>query len=307
MQEIIIKPRTESDELKTFRCLNYRYELTEKEKRYYENLEKGFEGELKFDKRISKLTNNFLVLNDLIFEHNNREFQIDSFLISQHIGYMFEVKYFEGDYYTKDEHFYSKFGKERSSPLLQLRNSESLLRQLLQQLLGINYTFEGYLAFVNPEFFLYNAPMNQPIIFPNQLNRFMNKLDNTPSKLIDKHHSLAEKLIAASKPKSSYSRIPKFTYEQLKKGMNCGKCHSFRVRIMERTLICNDCGCMEKLNNAVLRNVDEYRLLLPDRKITTNAIYDWCDIVESRKTIRNILLKRFQTVGNTSSAQFVDI
>ncbi|MGM0904789.1 MAG: hypothetical protein ACQEXB_27495 [Bacillota bacterium] len=52
---MILKPRQVSDELKLMRILNARMELTEKDKQNYLNLEKGFEGELKFDALMKNL------------------------------------------------------------------------------------------------------------------------------------------------------------------------------------------------------------------------------------------------------------
>jgi hypothetical protein len=49
------KPRTESLKLKLFRFLNTRMELSSKDKQYYLNLEKGFEGEVMFDLLTKKL------------------------------------------------------------------------------------------------------------------------------------------------------------------------------------------------------------------------------------------------------------
>lgn len=298
MRDLIIKPRAESDELKTFRSLNIRGKLTEKEKNYYLNLEKGFEGEVRFDnKHLSRLSNDFLILNDLIFDYNNNEFQIDSFLISQNSGHLFEIKNFRGDYYFKDGKFHSKNGKERKDPLLQLERAQSLLRQLLYEL-GIGYSFTGNLVFVNPEFYLYHASMDQPILFPNQLNRFMNKLNTIQSKLDSTHHKLAEKLIAASKPKSSYTRVPKYSFEELKKGIPCVVCWSFDIRIVGQIVCCNKCGFHEALPTAVLRCVEEHQLLFPDRIITTRDIYEWCGIILSKKTVKTILLNNLNQMGH---------
>jgi hypothetical protein len=46
---MLLRGRTESDELMAMRYLNTRMELTKKEKFRYLTLEKGYEGELKFD------------------------------------------------------------------------------------------------------------------------------------------------------------------------------------------------------------------------------------------------------------------
>ena len=41
-------------------------------------------------------------------------------------------------------------------------------------------------------------------------------------------------------------------------------------------LTCETCGNVENWEVAVLRSVEEFKLLFPGRKITTNRVYEWC-------------------------------
>ena len=47
---------------------------------------------------------------------------------------MFEVKNYEGDYYYESDRLYMKPKSEINNPLIQLKRTESLLRQLFQSL-----------------------------------------------------------------------------------------------------------------------------------------------------------------------------
>ncbi|MEW8986236.1 MAG: nuclease-related domain-containing protein, partial [Bacillus sp. (in: firmicutes)] len=87
-----LKTRCESEELLKLRYLNRRMTLSENDKTYYLAKEKGYEGELIFDSHIHSLTDNFIALNDLLFEVNNQHIQIDSLMIKQNTIYPFEVK-----------------------------------------------------------------------------------------------------------------------------------------------------------------------------------------------------------------------
>lgn len=71
---MLLKGRTESIELMTLRYLNRRMVLSEKEKFYYINLEKGFEGEVKFDQLTENLDEERDIINDLLLEVNNSFF-----------------------------------------------------------------------------------------------------------------------------------------------------------------------------------------------------------------------------------------
>lgn len=233
---MIIKPRFESVELMLFRSLHLRMKLSEKDVNYYFYLEKGFEGELQFDKFCEIFSNEYLILNDLLFEVNSTTFQIDSLLISQNAIFLFEVKNYDGDYYIEGDEWYSIFQKEIKNPVRQLKRSESLFRRLLQDL-GISYSIESYVVFVNPGFLLYQAPMNLPIIFPNQINRFLDKLNTKPRNLTNKHTKLAEKLVSMHVSESPYTKVPDYSYEQFEKGITCGECRSFSTSKCGKILV----------------------------------------------------------------------
>ena len=135
----------------------------------------------------------------------------------------------------------------------------------------------------------------------------MKKLDMRARKLKDRHFELAKKLVSLHITKSPFTRTPDYSYEQLAKGVSSGDgCRrSFMSVYNKEKLICLECGRMESVESAVLRNIEEFRLLFPDRKITTNAIYDWCKIIP-KKTIRRILGRNFKLQGHSNSSHYVD-
>jgi len=145
------KSRSEPVEVIILRLLNARMSLVEKDKQHFYNLVKGYEGEVMFDSLIEKLHCQSYILNDLLLESNGSKFQIDSIMLTQEPLYLFEVKNYEGDFYFENERFYtiSKKEKEIKNPLQQLERSESLLRQLLQNL-GYRIPIEAYVVFINP-------------------------------------------------------------------------------------------------------------------------------------------------------------
>lgn len=270
----VIKPRYESEELKIFRILNRRMNLFAEEVQYYRLLEKGYEGELQFDAWMGSLADseNWLILNDLLFESNHTTFQIDSLLLVNETLYFFEVKNYEGDFIINEKgRWLTLAKKEIKNPLLQLKRSESLLRQLLQNL-GINKHIEPYVIFINPHFHLYHAPLSQSIIFPTQLKRFSKKLSVKPASR--KSIQMAEKLMSVHLKESPYKRVPEYTYEQLKKGIICISCQSCELRFQDHILVCSKCLCRDDVKSSIIRSVEEFILLFPDRKVTTNAIFE---------------------------------
>ncbi|MDQ0200758.1 nuclease-related domain-containing protein [Neobacillus ginsengisoli] len=301
---MLLRGRSESDELMAMRYLNTRMELTEKEKFHYLNLEKGYEGEVKFDLLAESLQEERYIINDLLLEVNNSYFQIDTLIISLGVIHLLDIKNFQGDCYLESDKLYAvTTGREYKNPVGQLKRSGTLFRQLLQNLKQ-NYLVEASVIFINPAFTLYQAPMDQPIILPNQVNRFLKDLNKTPSKLNDGHKKLAQKLISLHQTKNPFTVLPKYNYDQLQKGIYCKTCKSFLVSIKNNVFVCGKCGGHEKIELVILRNVEEFKLLFPDRKITTQSIYEWCKVDLSKRTFCRVLKKNYTAFGNTRDTYY---
>jgi DNA-directed RNA polymerase subunit M/transcription elongation factor TFIIS len=120
----------------------------------------------------------------------------------------------------------------------------------------------------------------------------------------DGHRKLAQKLISLHQTKNPFTYVPEYSYDQLQKGIFCPTCKSFLVSIKNYYLVCEKCGGHEKLETAILRNVEEFKLLFPDRKVTTNSIYEWCRVNLCKKTFSRVLKKNYITCGMKRSTYF---
>ena len=290
------KPRTKPPELLILRSLNTRMDLSNNERQHYFNLKKGYEGEVMFDALTEKLQCECLILNDLLLKTNNTTFQIDSLIILSETIYFYEVKNYKGDYYYESDRIYKKTKSEIINPINQLSRSESLLRQSLHNL-GYNLPIDASVVFINPEFTLYQTPLNKPFIFPTQVNRYLNKLNKIPSKLNEKHKMIADKLISLHIEDSPFKQLPSYDYDQLQKGITCLKCNSFAISVEGQKCVCKECRHEEVVATAVMRSVEEFKLLFPNQKITTSVIHDWSKVVKSKKRIKRILEKNFKISG----------
>ena len=295
---MLLKSRPESDLIKLLGFLNTRMSLTEDDLKQYLNLRKGYEGEVAFDQlTASNLNSDILVLNDIMLEINHSKFQIDSSLIIQDTIFPCEVKNFEGNYLFKDDEFYFCGAKNPiTNPLHQVKRAETLIQQYLKKN-GFYFRIVPYLVFINPKFFLYHAPQIDSIIFPPHLSSFMEKLNSKTSNLNGKQQKLADKMIADHIIESPYPKLPSYEYHSLEKGFSCFNCNSLLISFDGQKLRCNPCGCEEDLELAVVRAVEEFKLLFPALKVTCNIIFDWCNAVVSRKTIRRILQKYYKVIG----------
>lgn len=303
---MIVKTRTEPRELRLFRALNSRMDLSTKDETYYSNLEKGYQGELQFDEWLLSAAEGGLILNDLLLEMNNTLFQIDSLLITAYIVYLFEVKNFEGDFVAEGDQWFTSSKTEIKNPLLQLKRNEQLFRRLLQEL-GCKSKIQSHLIFINPEFQLYQAPLNLPAVFHPQLNRFAVPLKkDTSLKLSSAHTKLADRLAAAHLDKSPFSSVPEYRWEGLRKGIWCRGCGVLYEHANKKTLVCKICGRIENYTEAIIRASKEYKLLFPEDKITTNIIHEWCEVIQNKKTIKKALSSHYDRKGHNVSTHYVD-
>ncbi|MBT2643723.1 NERD domain-containing protein [Bacillus sp. ISL-41] len=293
---MFIKNRSESEELRMLKALNPRMELAAKEKQYYFNLKKGFEGEVIFDGYLKRIVIQSLILNDLLFEQNQSHFQIDSLMISQSLTYLFEVKNFEGEYYFDGDTFRKINGTEVKNPLLQLERNVSLLRQFFNSI-GFKILIEPYLIFVNPDFTLYQAPLNRRIILPTNLNRFIHHINNQKSDLNYQHSRLSETLLSSHLTKSPFSKIPRYEYAQLRKGVFCHSCGAVMEEYSGVILTCKKCGRHENTKEALSRSIEDHRILSPTKKISTNTIYEWCGEILPKPVIRQVLKENYSVSG----------
>lgn len=291
-----LKARSVPLKLLILRSLNPRMILKAEEKQHYFNLEKGYLGEIMFDQLTEKLQSDVYVLNDVCLEFNQSTFQIDTLIITQETLYPFEVKYYEGDFFYESDSFKTLSNKEIKNPLDQLKRCTSLFRQLLQSI-GVHLPIEGSVIFNHPNFTLYQAPLNAPIIYPTQLNCFINKFNQTPSKLNARHKKLADQLISMHQNVSPLIKLPSYKYEQLRKGIICSVCYSFMISAGDKKVVCKKCGCEEDVKSAVLRSVEEVKLLFPGKKVTTNIVYEWCKVIHSKKKIRRLLSENYRRMG----------
>ena len=300
---MIFKHRTEPSELVILKLLNNRMQLSKTHLQNYASLKKGFEGELLYDSKMEKLECDCLVLNDLLLKINNQTLQIDSLVIMNHVVYLLEIKNYTDDYLYKSEKLFQKDQSDITNPLIQLHRSESLLSQLFCKL-NFRIPIQSFVLFINPLFTLYQAPLGLPFIFPNQINRFVERLNSHPSKLQEQHYKLGNSLLSLHITENSYHRCPPFHYKQLRKGILCTDCLSFTLTISGRECICTSCGNKELVESAILRNVKEFKLLLPHEKITTSSIYEWCEIIPSRKRILRTLKKNFKQIYISKKSYF---
>lgn len=300
-----VNPRNAPRELIMLQHLNGRMSLPENSIKIMHSRKKGLEGERHFDSMLKELEIDCLILRDLLFDINNEHFQIDTLLILHSTIYLFEVKNYSGEYYIINGKW--KNPANVKDPTLQLRRSETLFRQLLSSLQLPLLDIKPLVVFPHPEFTLFQASKDLPIILPNQIPKFIRKLNkNTDLKLNKQNHRLSEELLSNNLPTSPYTRMPEYHYAELVKGITCPKCFSLMILNSRRRLSCPSCLQAENLNYGVLRSIEEFRLLFPNKKLSTATIFEWCGGIASKKVIRKVLSTQFQKKGAGRQTYYIN-
>lgn len=294
-------------ELQILESLKGRMNLSSDDQLTYKNLKKGYLGELTFARMLDKtLTKPPLLLYDLSLQLNNSKFQIDCLPIFNNKIFLLEIKNFEGDFYFHNDNWYVvETRKEIRSPLMQLKRSELLLKELLQKHGYKMLQVESYVIFINQEFTLYQAPINSSIILPTQVNRFIKKLNNQSAPFNAQQTKLAKQLTDLHLTDSTHTNLPEYSYENLRKGIVCRYCPGFTSPATLKHLKCKTCRKIQEIDSSIMRSVSEFKILFPDAKITTSIVYDWCDHIASKKTIRRVLQKNLKSLGSRKNTYYV--
>lgn len=302
---IIMKSREKSKLMIGLEFLNRRITLTEKEKRLLLNLEKRFDGEKEFDERIKTyLSNEIIVLNDLLLVNNGTTFQIDSLIITSETIYIYEVKNYSGNYLMNSGELMTSNGIEISNPLLQRARIEHNIFSLLKEW-GLQYKVEVNVLFINSTFTLYQARIEDSIILPTQVKSHLLEVNNTSRLLTKNNHFLANKLIRLHNRSLPFQKqLPRYNYDQCKKGLCCSKCGSFDLILKQRSCLCKACNEVSSIEKITLKNIEEFMFLFPEKKLTTRIVTEWCGNMVTLQRIRKILKDHFTVVGLNKSTYY---
>ncbi|WP_342488592.1 nuclease-related domain-containing protein [Cytobacillus sp. FSL W7-1323] len=290
----IIKPLNPSHQLQLLRALSVRKEFSLDEKQYFHLLLKGYEGEKRWREYLNGFPSEIPILFDLTLKSNHTIFQVDALMVHQHHITFFEIKNFSGNFTIKDGHWYHS-NKEIKNPLIQIERNQTLIRQFVDQH-HLQLTFDYLLVFVNPEFMLYDSKPRKKLILPPQipnLIRNLSQMRHTPTI----HHTKIIQTLLTHQTESPLFFTPKYTYQELAKGLFCKKCRNKMERKANR-VICPTCKSQCSLENALLDLIHDFSILFPALKVTNQVIFNWCNGIISKSTIRRVLLNNYSLKGS---------
>ena len=296
------KERNKPKLLRIYEILSTRMNLDRDDYLYYLNLQKGFEGECLFDEFTEPLSSTCLVLNDLLLEHRNSSFQIDTLLVCADKLILFEVKNYEGVHTWGAEKFTKSTGTVLENPHLQLLKTKVKLEILLQSM-SCQMKVEPYVVYVNPEFTLLGAQDNEFYLLPSQMQSFFRNMQMKSRPNADQRR-LADALKNLHNPDYPANKMPEYHYEQLHKGLSCPKCKALTDAFAGHFIHCQTCGERMNVKKLIKKNIDDFRILFPNQKVTTNRMLDWCGSGDKDRIYR-VLRENYLPKGKNHGRYYV--
>src|SRR5699024_3646571 len=209
-----------------------RISLSLPEKNHYHRLRKGVLGELSFHyltKPIIPL--NCLSLYSLSLQTEEGHFQIDHLYLLRDKIYIHEIKNIVGEYMIQNNQwFHIASNKEINNPIIQLQRTDSYFRQFLRRH-GYQHEVISNVVFIHNGFTLYHATPQLPLLFRSQIDQHVKSITSQERSSGTKEIQLAEQLTSIHKEKSPFIQPILYTYDQMKKGMNCPHCMKMMMRV----------------------------------------------------------------------------
>ena len=294
---MLIKPRTKSCSHFILESLYYREGLSFEDKKRYENHVKGFDGEQQFDQFMNHSKLQGSVVNDLLLSSEETHYQFDSIVILSNQVNIYEVKNYTGEYSYENGGLFSKSGFNLQDPVGQVKRKKSYLHNKLLAK-GYSNKINIYVVFINPDFYIYNLPPTDSILFVGQLNRHFQELSRLSQPLRSQDQKLAQALVKQHNENYRPDNLPPYHFNDLRKGILCAHCSSFDYTDTRQTRLCLSCGYKETIADAIYRSVLEFQVLFPEIPVSVSIIYEWCGGVYSKYRIRVLLNKKMSVYPN---------
>lgn len=285
--------------------LKQRKGLSQEDSDYREYLQKGFEGERKFDEILERLSKDSLIIQDLRLEANRQIFQIDTLVITRNNLFVYEIKNFQGEYSLNDNELRTHpYKRVIMNPLTQLNRTCTLLNILLDKI-GVSIPLNGKLVLVNDLFVLYQKTEHPDILLPQQIERHISQLNRFSEPVTSAQKELGDKLLYLHLTENRYIQVPEYTFEELKKEVLCPQCRLNLKIKNRRTAYCPSCGFSALNTRIISEEVQAYVLLFPEQKLTTAVIYEWCGRLFPKRTIQRVLANDYTESGTRKGTHYL--
>lgn len=295
--------RKKSRRHKQLEILTYRYDLSEEDLIELENLRKGYEGELTFDKVLEDEFGDvdFIHIKDYCFKIQrgssvstksessiDREIQLDNIIIAGDRMITFEVKNYSFDLKYDEGHWAYLNGRKFSDPLIQIRRQQDALQELVEEP-GFTVKVFSTIVFINPDQTIYNLPENPEIIIRSNL---LKKLKQVLRENRNDYSKMIKYMEARRLPESQYQGEVGVLFEELKTGVFCGECGERLHKRSNYNYFCESCDRIIPILTVVKRLIYEIGTLNMNWKITASILHKY-----SKESISESCMLKYRKAG----------
>lgn len=253
--------------------------------RRYNYLLSGFEGEkIMYDWLLQNLPAHAVILHDTWMEYRGIT-QIDLLVLLNNIIWVIEVKHYNG-YFKYEDNVCTLNGHRMSNDqIAQMRNRILIMKDVIEKS-GQEIQLKGSMIFTHQ-----NSEISVPpektfnTMTLNQINRYLHE-EIFPNINRNKQHILPHLLKFRTNSTFTMPTLNGKDMHFIKKGVYCPHCYSFKMRVSDRNLVCQECDYQEYKEKTMLRQYCCQGVLYHETNlITSREIYN---LSEKSFTIRNL-------------------
>ena len=303
---MFINERTKPHELIYYEALSARTSLMKKESAKFENVKKGYEGEMLYDQIFASIGHgNVLIYRDLFLGIDGSVTQYDTLIISDSGIISNEIKNFSGSVTVRDGSWYRGNFSIPNDAFSQLNRAVGKLMEL-RNTSRSDFKVSGKLIFPNDNFTFHSDDQSDwnKIILRSGLRDYFRQFNQSGIVTGNKAQYIS-RLISSTIVENPYFK-PEVDKTRLKFGLYCSRCGSFNLSKKRFHLTCNKCGSTECNETHLLRAMNDYKFLFYNQPMTRNSLLEFIDYEIPQYTVSRFVNKYcFQhKSGNTSHYTF---
>lgn len=269
--------------------------------RLYQNLEAGAQGEQFVIDALQTYGRKHWVVLQNVWQDYFGVYESDIILITRSAVYIFEVKNFEGLFEYKESRCYINGRRIKENYIHQAEKAFLNLTDICQKI-NRSIPVRGAILFVgeHSEVRVDSKIEDIEVIVRHQLRKYILQIAREEQEnyhvQIDYKKIISQfernEVLNPFRPKISYSALD---LEQGKKGIHCEYCKSYNILISKKFVRCK-CGHAELRRAAILRMIDEYRVLtFSDPYFVRSEIEMFLGGQVSKSYLVSILNENFQS------------
>ncbi|MDE1549104.1 nuclease-related domain-containing protein [Jeotgalibaca caeni] len=294
---MFIFDRQKPPTLLVMESLSHRMMISGKHEEYLYYLQKGHAAEVAYDGQLEEIGNQVVIFPGILLQPRlANPFQWDTIILAGSIFYLYEIKSFSGEYCYGEETWLSSTGFEISNPHIQMQDNKNRFTSLLRELgYGKEFQVKAYPTFVEPNFTLFHAPNDQPLLLPSQLKHHFADLKKGATPFTTRHHQVVADLLAHQRVEKVFrDHVPVYDFKSLRKGVRCPVCGSFELGQRRQTYLCAKCGHKDTIFSLLYFHINEVSLLFPNEKVTSKLLNHWCGGIYHQRRLKRALNKFYQ-------------